>query len=144
MGKRKTSNKHAPWSDGKLLTWAIIWIILFFPVGLGMLAHYFIRKSNRALPPVVPWSSWPESVHESAASTERMERAISQGFKYRPCSEPGVYTVKGTEGDTYYVSFGGCTCPDYARRGRPCKHMYGLAIQRGGFDPKEYLWENGL
>ena len=144
MAKKKAPQKGAPWSDGKLLTWGIVWTILFFPVGIGMLIHYHNRKAKRQLPPVVLWGSWGDEVHRSRPSVDRMHRAMSQGFKFRPYSVPGVFTVKGSEGDTYFVSFGGCTCQDFAKRGRPCKHMYGLAIQQGGFDPAPFMWEGSL
>lgn len=143
MANKKSAQKGA-WSDGKLLGWGIFWLLMFFPVGIGMLLHYRNRKANRQLPPVVPWSAWGADVHQSRQSADRMHRAMSQGFRFRPYSVPGVYTVKGSEGDTYFVSFGGCTCQDFVKRGRPCKHMYALAIQRGGFDPAPYLWEDDV
>ena len=77
MAKKKAQQGGAPWSDGKLLTWGIIWTCLFFPVGIPMLIHYFNRKAKRQLPPVVPWSAWGADVHQSRPSVDRMHRAQS-------------------------------------------------------------------
>ena len=35
----------------------------------------------------------------------------------------------------YEVSLESCTCPDFQRRQRPCKHMYRLAMELGIFTP---------
>lgn len=42
------------WSDRKLLTWGIIWLLLFFPVGIPLLIIYGVRKSGRNTPQFAP------------------------------------------------------------------------------------------
>ena len=37
----------------------------------------------------------------------------------------------------YTVTLENCTCPDFERRQRPCKHMYRLAMELGIFTPDE-------
>ena len=140
MARKKAKKEKPPMSDGKLLAWSIVMIFLFFPVGIGMLIYYFKRKSNRYVPPVVPWSAWGETIHESRPQADRMQRALSQGIKVKRYSSDGRAVVQGASGNVYNTTFGGCTCDDFRKRGRPCKHMYALAIAKAGFDPSPYLW----
>ena len=137
MAKAK-KNSGGAWSDKKLLTWAIIWFILFMPVGIVMLVHYFSRKSRRYVPPTVGWEIWDRSVHESSGQADRIRRAITQDIRIKKYNN-GLATIRGTGGDLYLTSFGGCSCEDFQRRGRPCKHMYKLAIDKAGFYPAMYV-----
>lgn len=137
MAKRKKKSS-GPWSDKKLLTWAIVWTVLFMPVGIVMLVHYFSRKSRRYVPPVVGWDIWDASVHAAAGQADRIRRAVTQDIRIKKYSG-GLATVRGTGGDLYSVSFGGCSCEDFQRRGLPCKHVYKLAIEKAGFDPAPYV-----
>lgn len=127
------------WSDGKLLSVGIIMTVLFFPVGVPMIVHYVRRKKRRPMPPVVPWAAWGEAVHQSRAQADRMHRAMAQDIRFGPVKN-GIAKVRGSSGDVYYTSLGGCTCQDFAKRGKPCKHMYALAIKTAGFDPAPYMW----
>ena len=131
---------RVPWSDGKLLTVSVILTVFVMPVGVVMLIYYARRKKKRPLPPVVPWAAWGESVHQNSAQVDRMRRATAQDIRFKSYSKDGVATVRGSSGETYYTTFGGCTCQDFVKRGKPCKHMYALAIQKAGFDPAPYLW----
>ncbi len=128
-----------PWSDRKLLTVSLVLTVFVMPVGVVMLIYYARRKKRRPMPPVVPWAAWGESVHQSRAQADRMHRAMAQDIRFGPVKD-GVAKVRGSSGDVYYTSLGGCTCQDFVKRGKPCKHMYALAIKTAGFDPAPYMW----
>ena len=49
----------------------------------------------------------------------------------RDNAETGFAEIQGSGSDSYLTSLDECTCPDFDKRGRPCKHIYFLAIQMG-------------
>lgn len=107
-------------------------------------------KPGRAVPAELPvalkysrrWWQWDSSVHESEGQPARMQRALTQSIVIREVSKKGVAKVQGTKGETYKTSFRSCSCPDFAQRSRPCKHMYLLAVRYTGFDPVPYIIRN--
>lgn len=108
------------------------------------------KSPDRAVPPelsVAPkyirqWWQWDSSVHESKGQPTRMQRALTQRIVIRDVSKKGVARVQGTHGEIYKTSFQTCSCPDFAQRARPCKHMYLLASRYAGFDPVPYIIRN--
>lgn len=108
------------------------------------------RAPVRTVPPELPvapkysrrWWQWDSSVHESKGQPARMQRALTQSIVIREVSKKGIAKVQGTNGDVYKTSFLSCSCPDFAQRIRPCKHMYLLASRYAGFDPVSYIIRN--
>lgn len=98
-------------------------------------------------PAIVPkflrqWWEWDTSVHESKGQPARMQRALTQDIVIQEISKKGVAKVRGTRGIVYKTSFRSCSCPDFAQRFRPCKHMYLLANRYAGFDLVSYIVRN--
>lgn len=48
--------------------------------------------------------------------------------------------MQGSSGEEYDVTLSSCACPDFAKRNRPCKHMYRLAAE---LDLVKIVEENG-
>lgn len=80
------------WSDKKLLTWGIIWLVLFFPVGIVMLVVYGTRKSRQTatitlqqnLPPPHPLRGWTNvglyEIHGINPKTNRSNKKTCECF----------------------------------------------------------------
>ncbi len=85
------------------------------------------------------WLTWDSSVHESKGQPLRMQRALTQDITILDISKRGAASIRGTQGKRYRTTFQDCSCPDFGDRGKPCKHMYALAIRYAGFDPLPYI-----
>lgn len=76
---------------------------------------------------------WNPKVHSGQAQLERFEKAAHAShmavLSYN--AETGLAEIRGSGSDNYMTSLDECTCPDFDKRGRPCKHIYFLAIQMG-------------
>lgn len=80
------------------------------------------------------FANWPVSVHTDKAQQRRIEKAQKARTGVANIdskSKKGVFFGTGTR--PYVTTLEHCTCPDYDRRGLPCKHMYRLAIELGEF-----------
>ena len=116
-------------------------------IGIGFIAWAFFSRSNdknangEMDPPVGSWDTWDDSIHQIAGQSDRMSRAVEQDIRVLGVDNKGVYTVLGSTSIRYRVTFNGCTCEDFKKRGLPCKHMYKLAIEHGLFDESKYLDE---
>lgn len=140
-------------SDDNLLIWGIILLFLFFPAGIVLLVMYADRKKSKsgsqasAYGSISPsyWSVWDDSVHLSEGQPARIQRALVQNIVIGNQNAYGRYLVTGTKGIVYLTDFGSCTCDDFRKRkGRPCKHMYALAIAKAGFNPFPYFTKNDV
>lgn len=63
------------------------------------------------------------------ASAEKIKDSAVISEDRTPGQEAAL--IQGSAADPYRVTLAGCTCPDFARTGKPCKHMYKLAIDCG-------------
>ena len=77
---------------------------------------------------------WPE--HPADADEEK-RLASAQQSKTSPISidkehETGVFYGSGK--DPYQTSLASCTCNDFVRRKKPCKHVFRLAMELGIID----------
>ena len=77
---------------------------------------------------------WPE--HPADADEEK-RLASAQQSKTTPTSidkehETGVFYGSGK--DPYQTSLASCTCNDFVRRKKPCKHVFRLAMELGIID----------
>ena len=78
------------------------------------------------------FGKWNAKVHAGRAQLERFEKAAHQPMAILSYnSQNGFAEVQGSGSDRYMTSLGECTCPDFDKRGLPCKHIYFLAMQMG-------------
>lgn len=81
------------------------------------------------------WEKW-ELEHDKPSQRQRWERALKDCSLVKMLdAEQGVALVKGRRGGEYVASLLNCSCSDFQKRMRPCKHMYLLAYNLGVFDP---------
>ena len=77
---------------------------------------------------------WPE---QNAGPDEEKRLNSAQQSKTSPTSidrehETGVFYGSGKL--PYQTSLAACTCNDFVKRKKPCKHIYRLAMELGIFD----------
>lgn len=88
------------------------------------------RASNNARTPAETWSRW-DGV-DGMQANDRKARAVGgklTAFSMDRQHYTGEYA--GSNKQKYRTSLLRCTCPDFAKRGVPCKHMYHLAYNLG-------------
>lgn len=77
------------------------------------------------------WSRWGDHL-QYQPQKERRDRALRGDLMPDVVDlEKKCATFVGGGGDKYATTLIGCTCPDFAERGKPCKHMYWLAHELG-------------
>ena len=91
------------------------------------LAGYSSVHSTSSLQSV--WDEWDESVHHKKGQYTRFHKALCDEITIVNRRYPA--TVQGSTGALYCTSLSTCSCPDFEKRGLPCKHIYGLALDRG-------------
>lgn len=79
----------------------------------------------------IGWINWNPEIHAMPEQLDRIERASGRTsgislWHYSPNTTAGI--VKGRSGKVYFTCGNGCSCPDFRKRGLPCKHMYFIAI----------------
>ena len=97
-------------------------------------------------------SAWPADIHETEDAQKRIKS--SKSAKLTPVSVDrdaltGIF--KGSGKQPYNVSLESCTCVDFVRNKKPCKHMYRLATELGvmgesedsvqSFKDRGMMWE---
>ena len=75
------------------------------------------------------WDEWDESVHHKKGQYTRFHKALCDEITIVNRRYPA--TVQGSTGTLYCTSLSTCSCPDFEKRGLPCKHIYRLALDRG-------------
>lgn len=78
------------------------------------------------------FGNWDEKIHEEKEQKMRYGRACSSDKKFVSIdrqNQTGEFV--GSEGDLYYVTLNDCSCQDFKKRGKPCKHIYQLAMELG-------------
>ena len=84
---------------------------------------------------LVNWEIW-EMEHDKPEQRKRWMRASKDCSLVRMLDDSqGVAVVGGNRGGEYTTSLVMCSCSDFAKRHKPCKHMYFLAHHLGVFDP---------
>lgn len=74
------------------------------------------------------WEQW-KSVHGLSEQIQRQCRSYDRRISLSSVNpSTACATVHGT-GGRYMTSLASCTCPDFQRRRKPCKHMYRLAYE---------------
>lgn len=77
------------------------------------------------------FGNWNPKVHSGQAQIDRFEKAAHQPMKILSYNEHNFAKIQGSGDNWYLTSLDVCSCPDFEKRGRPCKHIYFLAIQMG-------------
>lgn len=93
-------------------------------------------RQNRILESLgVKWEMW-EMEHDKPEQQKRWMKAAKDCSLVKMLDDvQGVAVVKGNRGGEYTTSLVMCSCSDFAKRHKPCKHMYFLAHHLGIFDP---------
>ena len=79
----------------------------------------------------LPIASEPEQIKRQKRAITRHCKPLSVNFD----NKTGVFP-SSTSG-TYQVTTASCTCPDFIRRRKPCKHMYRLLDELGFYSLKK-------
>lgn len=114
---------------------AVIGVVLIF---LGRKDRQKYNANNGS------WTKW-NNVHNTYAQKKRMRRAqdghltctsidVQRGAAVFQSNEPGR--------EPYTTSVSSCSCPDFAERALPCKHMYYLASKMGLINFDSYLTDD--
>ena len=75
-----------------------------------------------------------ESMHSEKKQQDRIARAYSETMTVRYVKNNYSCAVKSESGQFYLASLDMCTCPDFRKNGKPCKHMYYFARFIGRID----------
>ena len=73
----------------------------------------------------LPIASEPEQIKRQKRAMTRQCKPLSINFN----NKTGVFSSSSS--GTYQVTTTSCTCPDFVRRRKPCKHMYRLLDELG-------------
>ena len=79
----------------------------------------------------VSWPAWGYATHSPSEQKSRMEKGIYSKSMKLLDYDPRMHTacVLGEHGEAYNIDASGCSCPDFRKRGLPCKHMYFAVIE---------------
>ncbi len=78
------------------------------------------------------FGEWNEKVHRGSAQSDRFEKAVHEGLGLISYDvDSGLAKVSGSTGTEYTTALDYCSCPDFDKRSKPCKHIYFLALQMG-------------
>ena len=113
--------------------------IVFIGIGFLLFKKLGNLKTSKILSISTPrytggptFGEWNEKVHHGAAQTDRFERAAHETMDLLSYNdETGAGMVRSSSGKTYVTSLDYCSCPDFDKRSRPCKHIYFLAMKMG-------------
>jgi len=93
---------NGQWSDKKLLTWSIVLLILFWPVGLCMLIYYFTRKGKQKSYPTVA-NNGASLSFQAAGTYYYLDNLKAAGEKSRAFYIPDAeFLSKYANGKTVY------------------------------------------
>ena len=85
------------------------------------------------------FGSWNEKVHRGVSQSDRFEKAQHQCIGLLDFNvDTGFARISGSKGTEYLTSLDFCSCPDFEKRSKPCKHIYFLATQMGYSDSEFY------
>ena len=77
-------------------------------------------------------ATWPSNIHETEDAKKRIQSSKSAKLTPVSVDSDGMTGVfKGSGRQPYNVSLESCTCVDFIRNKKPCKHMYRLATELG-------------
>lgn len=106
--------------------------IIGFGVWIGISWVLFCKDAAKLADPEKMWAKWTACA-DSKPQIQRMKRAADGDIavkKFDP--DQKMMVVVGSSGNKpYVVTLQKCTCPDFKKRGLPCKHMYYIAHNLG-------------
>ena len=126
--------------EGSAFTW---WLYgTFIPVVSWIDVHKAPSGSSTAEVPqpsneghYTSWEMW-EMEHDKPEQRKRWMKSVNDCSLVKMLDEQqSVALIRGNRGGEYTTSLVMCSCPDFAKRHKPCKHMYFLAHHMGVFDP---------
>ena len=90
------------------------------------------------------WSvSWSPKDHNTDYAKKRIKSAKSAKLTPVKINDDGTGVFAGSGKKPYNVSLDKCTCIDFARNNKPCKHIYRLAIELGVLDENASVYKTG-
>lgn len=85
------------------------------------------------------WEIW-EMEHDKPEQKKRWQKALTECSLVKIIDENnGIASIAGNRGGEYITTLSVCNCSDFAKRHKPCKHMYFLANYLGVFDISNIL-----
>ena len=98
----------------------LVGVLLLLP---GLL--YYLKPAEQI------WAKWDDS-QDSQKQQDRIDRAMSGDLTPKWVDEKGkIARFVGNSGKEYKTTLKKCSCPDFKKRGVPCKHMFYLAGRCG-------------
>ena len=97
---------------------------------------------------MINFGNWPEKTHDDVDQVKRIISGIDPKMRKKIVSinkdDPEI-TIQGSAKEPYVATLTECTCPDFAIRQAPCKHMYCLANELGLLDEyKHFHYDNTI
>lgn len=108
--------------------------MIIFIVLLILLFVLFLKSGKKTVKKALEsdriFLPFDDSIHQTPSQQDRIKRAVEQNLKVKTLLSNGYSgKIVGTTGNVYLVTLKNCTCQDFKRRQKPCKHMYFLAAQ---------------
>lgn len=95
-----------------------------------------------AIPAEHWWGIWDKTLSSNAQKT-RMNRAMTGELTPKHVDTKCKNAVfVGNEGGKYLTTLKKCTCPDFQKRGVPCKHMFYLANEMNLLGSDQENWDD--
>lgn len=82
------------------------------------------------------FGKWDEHIHQLPEQQDRIIRARSAATTPDSVDKDAQTAVY--KGGRYHVTLNSCTCVDFSRTRRPCKHIYRLAMELGLLEDNTY------
>lgn len=127
----------------QIIVIAVAVIIVLIIISM-VIEHYFGSQKRT-------FERWPSRIHYEPEQVQRIIRAQKQDVAKGILAidkKNQIIVIQGARTSPYISTPISCTCPDFANRHLPCKHMYRLAIElkelqtavgyagrHGSFDP---------
>lgn len=128
---------------------ALVLVIVIIKNIINEIIEYMAKRVGQKVETgAVFFGNWPSEIHYDHEQVQRIlaaqSRKLIEGIKYIDKANQTII-IKGTSAAPYIATADSCTCPDFGKRGLPCKHMYRLAIEMGWMnDLPQYNAGNNL
>lgn len=117
----------------------LMFTIVLIPLGVALFKSSSKVKSVNVLKISSPrysggstFGNWNIKVHRGQAQIDRFERSQHEYMELRGYDDQtGFGEIYSASDHTYVTSLDDCSCPDFEKRSRPCKHIYFLASKMG-------------
>lgn len=117
----------------------LMFTIVLIPLGIAIFKAASKVKTVKVLEISSPrysggstFGNWNTKVHRGQAQIDRFERSQHEHMELRGYDDQtGFGEIYSASGHTYMTCLDDCSCPDFEKRSRPCKHIYFLATKMG-------------